>query len=105
MSCSVVIVSPVQWRAILATNVEAEKPLHRQRCAGCGGLTGCDTVALYFAIGKTAALIVLRSGEKPKVGKSKASAPKLCSLIINNNNIFYLVQRQIKKISWRFTTY
>ena len=127
ISCNVLMVSPIQGRAVLDINASVEK--HRavlpDLLAGhC--LSGCDTVASHFGIGKGIALKVLRSATyrldllgntgdqvqlsniveqatqfmlacygqsscksmtearkklwSSKVGRSNASAPKLCSL-------------------------
>ena len=63
--CKVLMVLPIQGQSVLDINAAAEEhssivpdllPAH--------GLTGCDTVASYFSIGKVAALKVLRHGQR-----------------------------------------
>lgn len=127
ITCGVLMVSPVQGRVVLdvSASIERHSPIIPDLLAA-HGLTGCDTVASYFGIGKGVALKIVKSGKYPlnllgntqthvpfsdvlkqatqfmlacygqtkcatltearkkswslKVGKSKASAPKLCSL-------------------------
>ena len=62
-STSVLIVSPIRGRAVLDINATVD--LHRDiipDLLAAYGLTGCDTVATYFGIGKAASLIVQTSG-------------------------------------------
>ena len=62
-STSVLMVSPIRGRAVIDTNATVD--LHRDitpDLLAAHGLTGCDTVATYFGIGKAAALRVLTSG-------------------------------------------
>ena len=126
ISCEVLMVSPIQRRSVLDINAAVEE--HSSivpDLLAAHGLTGCDTVASCFGIGKVAALKVLRHDQRSlnllgntggppfsevveqathfmlacygqqkchsmtearqqmwfsKVSRSKASAPKLCSL-------------------------
>ena len=121
----VLMVSPIHGRTVLDVNaaVEEHKSIIPDLLAA-HGLTGCDTVASYFGIGKAVALKALRTGKykldlvgnmesevtdvidqstkfmlacygqpncqsltearqkawSSKIGRSKATAPKLCSL-------------------------
>ena len=62
-STSVLMVSPIRSRAVIDINATVD--LHRDiipYLLAAHGLTGCDTVATYFGIGKAAALRVLTSG-------------------------------------------
>ena len=62
-STSVLMVSPIRDRAVLDINATID--LHRDiipDLLAAHGLTGCDTVATFFGIGKAASLIVLTSG-------------------------------------------
>ena len=57
------MVSPICGRAVI--DINATVVLHRDiipYLLAAHGLTGCDTVATYFGIGKAAALRVLTSG-------------------------------------------
>ena len=57
------MVSPIRGRAVIDINATVD--LHRDiipDLLAAHGLTGCDTVATYFGIGKAAALRVLASG-------------------------------------------
>ena len=62
-STSVLMVSPIRGRAVIDINATVD--LHRDiipDLLAAHGLTGCDTVATYFGIGKAAALRVLTYG-------------------------------------------
>ena len=62
-STSVLMVSPIRGRAVIDINATVD--LHRDiipDLLAAHGLTGCDTVATYFGIGKAAVLRVLASG-------------------------------------------
>ena len=62
-STSVLMVSPIRGRAV--TDINATVDLHRDIITDLLAaleLTGCDTVATFFRIGKAAALRVLTSG-------------------------------------------
>ena len=62
--CNVHMVSPVQGPAVLDINAAVEK--HSQiipDLLAAHGLTGCDTVATYYGIGKGIALKMLKSGK------------------------------------------
>ncbi len=62
-STSVLMVSPIRGRAVIDINATVD--LHRDiipDMLAAHGLTGCDTVATYFGIGKAAVLRVLASG-------------------------------------------
>ena len=62
-STSVLMASPIRGRAVIDINATVD--LHRDiipDLLAAHGLTGCDTVATYFGIGKAAALRVLTSG-------------------------------------------
>ena len=62
-STSVLMVSPIAGRSMIDINATANQ--HRDiipNLLAAHGLTGCDTVAPYFGIGKSVALNVLRSG-------------------------------------------
>ncbi len=64
ITCHVMMVSPAQGRSTIDINASVEK--HHgilQDLLAAHGLTGCDTVATYFGIGKGIALKVLRSGK------------------------------------------
>ena len=59
------MVSPIQGRSVLDINAAAEE--HSSIVPDllvAHGLTGCDTVASYFGVGKVAALKVLRHGQR-----------------------------------------
>ena len=59
-STSVLMVSPIRGRAVIDINATVD--LHRDiipDLLAAHGLTGCDTVATYFGIGKAAVLRVL----------------------------------------------
>ena len=63
VSTSVLMVSPIRGRALIDINATVD--LHRDiipDLLATHRLTGCDTVATYFGIGKAAALRVLASG-------------------------------------------
>jgi len=63
ISCPVTMVSPVKGRAAIDIRASVEK--HHEiipDLLATHGLTGCDTVATYFGIGKGIALKVLRTG-------------------------------------------
>ncbi len=63
VSTSVLMVSPIRGRALIDINATVD--LHRviiPDLLAAHGLTGCDTVATYFGIGKAAAVRVLTSG-------------------------------------------
>ena len=63
VSTSVLMVSPIRDRAVIDINATVD--LHRDiipDLLAAHGLTGCDTVATYFGIGKAGSLIVLTSG-------------------------------------------
>lgn len=63
ISCTVYMVSPIQGRSVISINASVEK--HKTiipDLLAAHGLTGCDTVATYFGIGKGIALKVLRTG-------------------------------------------
>ena len=62
-STSVLMVSPIHGRSMIDINATVTQ--HRDiipNLLAAHGLTGCDTVAPYFGIGKSVALNVLRSG-------------------------------------------
>jgi len=62
-STSVLMVSPIHGRAVIDINATVDQ--HREiipDLLATHGLTGCDTVATYFGIGKAVALRVLRAG-------------------------------------------
>ena len=62
-STSVLIASPIHGRAIIDINATVSQ--HRKiipDLLAAHGLTGCDTVATYYGIGKAVALKVLRAG-------------------------------------------
>lgn len=62
-STIVLMVSPIQGRAVIDINATVDQ--HHELIPdllAAHGLTGCDTVATYFGIGKAAALRVLRAG-------------------------------------------
>ena len=62
-STSVLMVSPIHGRSMIDINATVNQ--HRDiipNLLAAHGLTGCDTVAPYFGIGKSVALNVLRSG-------------------------------------------
>ena len=57
------MVSPIRCRAVI--DIKATVDLHRDiipDLLAAHGLTCCDTVAIYFGIGKAAALRILASG-------------------------------------------
>ena len=57
------MVSPIRGRALIDTNATVDLPRDIiPDLLAAHGLTGCDTVATYFGIGKAAALRVLASG-------------------------------------------
>ncbi|PIK44208.1 hypothetical protein BSL78_18950 [Apostichopus japonicus] len=63
-SIIVLMVSPIQGRAVIDINATVDQ--HHELIPdllAAHGLTGCDTVATYFGIGKAAA--VLRAGTEP----------------------------------------
>ena len=62
-STSAFMVSPIRGHVVI--DINATGVLHRDiipYLLAAHGLTGCDTVATYFGIGKAAALRVLTSG-------------------------------------------
>ena len=62
-SMSVLMVSPIHGRSVIDINATVSQ--HRDiipNLLAAHGLTGCETVAPYFGIGKSVALNVLRSG-------------------------------------------
>ena len=62
-STSVLMVSPIRGRAVIDINATVD--LHRDfipDMLAAHELTGCETVATYFGIGKAAAIRVLKSG-------------------------------------------
>ena len=62
ISCNVFIVSPIQGRAVMDINASVEKHravLPNLMAGHC--LSGCNTVASHFVIGKGIILKVLRS--------------------------------------------
>ena len=61
--CKVLMVSPIQGRIVLDINAEEHSSIVPDLLAA-HGLTGCDTVASYFGVGKVAALKVLRHGQR-----------------------------------------
>ena len=64
-STSVLMVSPINDREVIDINATVNQ--HRKiipNLLAAHGLTGCDTVATYFGIGKTVALKVRRSYPK-----------------------------------------
>ena len=65
MSCTVLMVSPIQGRSVLDINAAAEEHSSIVPDLPAGhGLTGCDNVGSYFDGGKVAALEVLRHGQR-----------------------------------------
>ena len=59
------MVSPIQGQSVLDINAAAKE--HSSivpDLLAVHGLTGCDTVASYFGVGKVAALKVLRHGQR-----------------------------------------
>lgn len=66
ISCQVIMGSPIHGRAVIDINVTIERNRHIiPNLLPAHGLTGCDTVASYFGIGKGIALKVLKSGRYP----------------------------------------
>ena len=64
ISCKVLMVSPIQGRSVLDINAAAEERSSIvPDLLAAHGLTGCDSVASYFGVGKVAALKVLRHGQ------------------------------------------
>ena len=62
-STSVLMVSPIHGRSIIDINATVNQDLDIiPNLLAAHGLTGCDSVAPYFGIGKSVALNVLRSG-------------------------------------------
>ena len=58
----VMMISPIKGRAAIDINVTVEKNNNiMENILAAHGVTGCDTVATYFGIGKGVALKVLRS--------------------------------------------
>ena len=59
------MVSPIQGRSVLDINAAAgEHSSIIPDLLAAHSLTGCDTVASYFGVGKVAALKVLRHGQR-----------------------------------------
>ena len=64
VSCNVLIVSPIQGRAVLNISVTVEKhQVILQDLLAAHALTGCDTVASYFGLGKGGGLKIMWDGK------------------------------------------
>ena len=81
------MVSPIQGRSVLDINAAAEHTVP-DLLAG-HSLTGCDTVASYFSVGKVAALKVLRHGQCSRNLLGNTGRPQF-SEVVNQATHFML---------------
>ena len=96
ITCPVMMASPIRNRTMTDINATATKhDTIMPNLIATHGLTGCDTVATYFGIGKGVALKVLRSGHYPL--NLLGIPPKIChwSSVKQNDSFWHAMAKPI----------
>ena len=93
ISCKVLMVSPIQGRSSLDINAAATEHISIvPDLLAAHGVTGCNSVTSYFGIGKVAALIVLRHGQRSLSILGNTGGPPF-SEVVDQATYFMLKQR------------